>query len=227
VQDIEYTPFSRYIIEFLDIEPTQDDGINFGEWLHCVSTICMFEREQMVRYTFSFADTRQEQAVDEEVMRKLVRVVFASTNGFASSAGVMPMISKLSRCGGVAVLLLCCCCAAAVLLLCCCCAAAVLLLCCCCAVRKHGSCGPLRTDRIGPRVVVVVVVCVVPAGTRWASSRTPSSTSCACAAPRCCFPSTGFRCGCPRRVRGVCGCFACWCTLFQTRSWVHSCARTG
>ena len=97
VQDIEYTPFSRYIVEFLDIEPTQDDGINFGEWLHCISTVAMFEREEMVRYTFSFADTRQELAIEEEAMRKLVRVVFASTNGIASSAGVMPMISKLHK----------------------------------------------------------------------------------------------------------------------------------
>ncbi len=43
------TPFNRFIVEFLDIEPTFEDGINFGEWLHCVSTVCLFEREEMVR----------------------------------------------------------------------------------------------------------------------------------------------------------------------------------
>lgn len=47
-QNVLYTPFNRFIVEFLDIEPSAEDGINFGEWLHCVSTICLFEREEMV-----------------------------------------------------------------------------------------------------------------------------------------------------------------------------------
>ncbi len=96
-QDVILTPLTRYLIEFLDIEPAQDDGLNFGEWLHCVSTVCMFEREEMVRFTFAFADTRQALELEEEAVRKLVRVAFASTNGIANAAGVMPLIAKLRK----------------------------------------------------------------------------------------------------------------------------------
>lgn len=96
-QNIDYTPFNRFIVEFLDIEPTGDDGIDFGEWLHCMTTVCLFEREEMVRYVFAFADSKQELSIDEEALRKLLKAVFVSARGLGAPIALLASISKLKK----------------------------------------------------------------------------------------------------------------------------------
>jgi hypothetical protein len=75
--------------------PPERIRLNFGEWAAMVATVCLFERAEMARYTFSYADRERRAEVSDTAVVLLAHDVFECVPGTGSSHTVRLNLASL------------------------------------------------------------------------------------------------------------------------------------
>lgn len=98
--DLPDSPFFYYSLDFVEVAQganNADRRMNFGEWAHWVTTMCLLERPEQVRFTYSYADRGHLMALGEKDIISLARVLLDAVPGVGSMATIIHAIAALPR----------------------------------------------------------------------------------------------------------------------------------